>query len=133
MTASTQIADSDSATFINPTASASASGTNSTTRNLQVFHADSQAGSDTQDALLETVDEILDDEETLHVSEVFQILDNMENGRIEDSLPRTSAEDVAFDMDEIIIEEDDYYTDGTSTTSDSDNESSEDGAEDLEL
>ena len=85
---------------------------------------------------METFDEIIDDEETLQVSEVFQILDNMENGRIEDSLPRTSAEDVAFDMDEIIIEEDDYYTDGTSTTSDSDNESdgsSEDGAEALEL
>ena len=82
---------------------------------------------------METFDEIIDDEETLQVSEVFQILNNMENGRIEDSLPRTSAEDVAFDRDEIIIEEDDYYTDGTSTTSDSDNESSEDGAEDLEL
>ena len=85
---------------------------------------------------METFDEIIDDEETLQVSEVFQILDNMENGRIEDSLPRTSAEDVAFDRDEIIIEEDDYYTDGTSTTSDSDNESdgsSEDGGEDLEL
>ena len=87
---------------------------------------------------METFDEIIDDEETLQVSEVFQILDSMENGRIEDSLPRTSAEDVAFDRDEIIIEEDDYYTDGTtsSTTSDSDNESddpSEDGGEDLEL
>ena len=28
----------------------------------------------------------------------------------------TSAEDVAFDMDEVIIEEDDYYTDGTITS-----------------
>ena len=39
----------------------------------------------------------------------MQILDNMENGQIDksESLPRTSAEDVAFDMDEIIIEEDD--------------------------
>ena len=47
----------------------------------------------------------------------------------------TSAEDVAFDMDEVIIEEDDYYTDGT-TTSDSYNDSEgslEDGVEDIEL
>ena len=68
----------------------------------------------------------------------FRFSTTWKNGRIENSLPRTSAEDVAFDMDEIIIEEDDYYTDGTtsSTTSDSDNESddpSEDGGEDLEL
>ena len=63
----------------------------------------------------------------------FRFSTTWENGWIENSLPRTSAENVAFDMDEIIIEEDDYYTDGTS---DSDNESdgsSEDGAEDLEL
>jgi hypothetical protein len=75
---------------------------------------------------------ILDEEETL--SEVFQILDNLENGRIEDSLPRTSAEDVAFDMDEVIsIEEDDYYTDGTtSTTSDSDNDSEGSLGDDVE-
>ena len=47
----------------------------------------------------------------------------------------TSAEDVAFDMDEVIIEEDDYYTDGT-ITSDSYNDSEgflEDGVEDIEL
>ena len=87
---------------------------------------------------METVDqeeEILEDEETINVSEVFQILNNMENGQIEDSLvPRTSAEDVAFDMDEIIIEEDDYYTDGTTSESDNDSEGSlEDGVEDFEL
>ena len=34
----------------------------------------------------------------------------------------TSAEDVAFDINEVIIEEDDYYTDGT-ITSDSYNDS----------
>ena len=59
----------------------------------------------------------------------------MENGRIDDSLPRTSAEDVAFDMDEVIIEEDDYYTDGA-TTSDLDNDSEgslEDGVQDIKL
>ena len=45
---------------------------------------------------------LVDEEET--VSEVFQILVNLENGRIDDSLPGTSAEDVSFDMDEAIIE-----------------------------
>ena len=85
---------------------------------------------------METVDEeeILEEEESF--SEVFQILNNMENGRIDDSLPRTSAEDVAFDMDEVFIasEDNDYYTDGT-TTGDSENDSdasSEDGAGDFE-
>ena len=42
---------------------------------------------------------------------------------------------LAFDMDEVIIEEDDYYTDGT-ITSDSYNDSEgflEDGVEDIEL
>ena len=34
----------------------------------------------------------------------------MENGQIlDESLPRISGEDVAFDMDEIIIDEEDYY------------------------
>ena len=37
----------------------------------------------------------------------MQIIDNM-NGQIDKSLPRTSAEDVAFDIHEVIIEEDDY-------------------------
>ena len=66
------------------------------------------------------------EEETF--SEVFQVLDNMENGPIEESLPRTSAEDVAFDMDEVIIEEDDYYTDSTDSDNNSD-ASSEDGVD----
>ena len=56
------------------------------------------------------------------LSEVFQILENMEKGKVDESLPRISAEDVAFDMDKVFIEEYDYYTDGT-TSSDSDNES----------
>ena len=140
VTASNHIADSDSpATFPNPIASASGTPSHSTSQKLQVVHTDSSWSSDLdkQDAVLETVDqeeEILEDEETINVSEVFQILDNMENGRIEDSLPRTSAEDVAFDMDEIIIEEDDYYTDGTTSESDNDSEGSlEDGVEDFEL
>ena len=47
---------------------------------------------------------------------------------LDESLPRISAEDVAFDMDEIIIDEEDYYTDGTS---DSD-ASSKDSVEDFE-
>ena len=34
----------------------------------------------------------------------------MENGQIlDESLPRISAEDVAFDMEKIIIDEEDYY------------------------
>ena len=77
--------------------------------------------SDTLDIVLKTVDdeEVLeegnDEEET---NKVFQILDKMENGQIlGESLPRISAEDVAFDMDEIIIDEEDYYyTDGTSNS-----------------
>ena len=45
-------------------------------------------------------------------------------------LPRISAEDVAFDMDEIIIDEEDYYyTDGTSNS----DASSKDSVEDFEL
>jgi hypothetical protein len=108
-------ADSDSATFLKPTVTDSSSTTRSLV-NLNLVHTD------TLDAVLETVDEdeTLDEEETL--SEVFQILDNMKNGRINDSeipfqlegllsanLP-VSAEDVtvAFDMDEVFIEEDDY-------------------------
>ena len=63
----------------------------------------------------------------------MQILDNMENGQIDKSLPRTSAEDVAFDMDEIIIEEDDYYTDGTTDSEDNYDVSSVDSLEDIEV
>ena len=44
-----------------------------------------------------------------------------------------SAEDVAFDMDEIIIEEDDYYTDGTTDSEDNYDVSSEDSLEDIEV
>jgi hypothetical protein len=77
-------------------------------------------------------EEILDEEELETPGEVFQILNNLENGEIDDSLPRTSAEDVAFDMDEVIssIEENDYYTD--STTSDSDNDSEGPSEEDVD-
>ena len=55
----------------------------------------------------------------------------MENGQIlDESLPRISAEDVAYDMDEIIIDEEDYYyTDGTSNF----DASSKDSVEDFEL
>ena len=64
----------------------------------------------------------------------MQILDNMENGQLDRSLPRTSAEDVVFDMDEvIIIEEDDYYTDGTTNSEDNSDVSSEDSLEDIEV
>ena len=81
----------------------------------------------------------MDDEEVLEevneeegTNKVCQILDKMENGLIlDESLPRRSAEDVAFqvDMDEIIIDKEDYYTDGTS---DSD-VSSKDSVEGFEL
>ena len=88
---------------------------------------------DTLNTVLETEDdkgvlkEENDDEKT---NKAFQILDKMENGQIlDESLPRISAEDVAFDMDEIIIDEEDYYTDGIS---DSD-ASSKDSVEDFEL
>ena len=57
----------------------------------------------------------------------------MENGQIDESLPRTSAEDVAFDMDEIIIEEDEYYTDGTTDSDNNSDISTEDNVEDFEL
>ena len=83
--------------------------------------------------------ETVDDEEVLEevneeegTNKVCQILDKMENGLIlDESLPRISAEDVAFqvDMDEIIIDKEDYYTDGTS---DSD-VSSKDSVEGFEL
>ena len=63
----------------------------------------------------------------------MQILDNMENGQMDKSLPRTSAEDVAFDMDEVIIEEDDYYTDGTTDPEDNYGVSLEDSLEDIEV
>jgi hypothetical protein len=129
-TMTTSNANSDSTTFLSPTASGSHSTTR--TRSLNLVDADTLDA-----AVLETADEeeIVDELEDETLGEVFQILDNLENGRIDDSLPRTNAEDVAFDMDEVIIEEDDYYTDGT-TTSDSDNdseESLEEGAEDFEL
>ena len=80
----------------------------------------------------------VDDEEVLEegnneeeTNKVLQILDKMENGQIlDESLPRISAEDVAFDMDEIIIDEEDYfYTDGTSNS----DASSKDSVEDFEL
>ena len=90
--------------------------------------------SDTLDTVLETKDDegVLkegnDDEKT---NKAFQILDKMENGQIlDESLPRISVEDVAFDMDEIIIDEEDYYTDGTTSDSDA---SSKDSVEDFEL
>ena len=69
-----------------------------------------------------------DEEET---NKVFQILNKVENGQIlDETLPRKSAEDVAFDMDEIIIDEEDYYyTDGTSNS----DASSKDSVEDFEL
>ena len=85
--------------------------------------------------------EIVNEEEILEegnnegetLSEVFQILDNMENGQIDKSLPRTSAEDVAFDMDEVIIEEDDYYTDGTTDSEDDSDVSLKDSLEDIKV
>ena len=79
----------------------------------------------------EILEEGNNEEETFN--EVFQILDNMESGRIVESLPRTSAEDVAFDMDEVIIEEEDYYTDGTSDSDNNSGRSTEDSVGDFEL
>ena len=40
-------------------------------------------------------------EEENGLSEVFQIPENMENGKVDESLPRISAEDVSFDMDNL--------------------------------
>ena len=70
----------------------------------------------------EEIPEKGNNEEENGLSEVLQILENMENGKVDESLPRISAEDVSFDMDKVFIEEYDYYTDGT-TSSDSDDES----------
>ena len=90
--------------------------------------------SDTLDTVLETendegvLKEGNDDEKT---NKAFQILDKMENSQIlDESLPRINVEDVAFDMDEIIIDEEDYYTDGTTSDSDA---SSKDSVEDFGL
>ena len=84
--------DSDSTTLPSPSCpTTSGSESHSTTLNL----IDSNV--DTLDAVLETVDEgetLVDEEET--VSEVFQILVNLENGRIDDSLPRTVRNQVRY-------------------------------------
>jgi hypothetical protein len=91
------------------------------------------------DTALETVDEeeMLEEEknEDETLNEVYQILNDMENGQIDESLPRLRAEDhdVAFDMDEVVmIEEEDHHTDGTSD-SDNSGSSSEDSMEDIYL
>ena len=81
----------------------------------------------------EILEELEGNNEEEIISEVFQILNSLENGQIDESLPRRSAEDVAFDMDEIIIEEDNYYTDHTSDSDDESDVSSEDGVENFEL
>jgi len=40
------------------------------------------------------------------MNEVEQILDELERGVVEETLPRLTEDDVAYDMDEILVEED---------------------------
>ena len=42
---------------------------------------------------------------TQQTSEVEQILQDLENGVVDETLPRLSEEDVAFDMDEVVVDE----------------------------
>ena len=54
---------------------------------------------------------------------------------LDDSLPRTTwiAEVVAFDVNEVIIEEEYYYTNGNSDSDNDSDASSEDSLENFEL
>ncbi len=42
---------------------------------------------------------------TQQTSEVEQILQDLENGVVDETLPRLTEEDVAFDMDEVVVDE----------------------------
>ena len=112
-TTHTSTSSTTSATAPNPTA------TLPTSPSLNHHHSNTSA---LESLYEEEIPEKGNNEEENGLSEVFQILENMENGKVDESLPRISAEDVSFDMDKVFIEEYDYYTDGT-TSSDSDNES----------
>ena len=60
------------------------------------------------DLLTTEVDD--EDEENLladteQTSEVEKILQDLENGVVDETLPRLTEEDVSFDMDEVVVEE----------------------------
>jgi hypothetical protein len=49
--------------------------------------------------------------EQVSVSEVDEILVDLANGVVDETLPRLSEEDVAFDMDEVVLEEEEIFDD----------------------
>ena len=42
------------------------------------------------------------------MSEVKKILQDLANGVVDETLPRLTEEDIAFDMDEVVVEEEEF-------------------------
>ena len=59
------------------------------------------------------------------ISEVARIIEDLENGIVEPTLARLGAEDIALDMDDMFVHEDDDWSDSSS-------EGSVDGVEEEE-
>jgi hypothetical protein len=71
--------------------------------------------------------ELVDDDEGSPIpeemNEVEQILDDLERGVVEETLPRLTEDDVAYDMDEVLVKDDDDLVSDESDMSDEDDSS----------
>ena len=59
---------------------------------------------------------------TEQVSEVEKILQDLENGVVDEILPQLTEDDVAFDMDEVVVEEEDVLDEDESNTDGEEND-----------
>ena len=71
----------------------------------------------------ETDEEVLE-EGLLSVepTEIDKLLEDIENGVVDETLPRLTEDDVAFDMDEIVVEDDEFVDTEESDTDDSEDD-----------
>ena len=55
----------------------------------------------------------------VETAKINRILEDIENGVVDEMLPWSTEDDVAFDMDEIVVEDDEFVDTDESDTNDS--------------
>ena len=58
----------------------------------------------------------------METTEIDKLLEDIENGVVDETLPRLTEDDVAFDMDEIVVENDEFVDTEESDTDDSEDD-----------
>ena len=71
----------------------------------------------------ETDEEVLEEGLlSVETTEIDKLLEDIENGVVDETLPRLTEDDVAFDMDEIVVEDDEFVDTEESDTDDSEDD-----------